>query len=277
MKALKKILPFFSKKKEVKADIASILAEAKQKGLVNTEFFTMIEGVLQIANMRAHDVMVPKHNMIMLKDDSSYADVVAEVNCSAHSRYPVVSQQNPDEVIGIMLSKDLLLYSLDKQDEFDIKKIIRDAVMVPESKRLDALLREFRLMHNHMAIVVDEYGTVSGIVTIEDILEEIVGEIEDEHDVEEEEFRITPQENNTFFVDAHTPLDQFNQYFSTTLASDEFNTIGGIVMHQFGYLPSAKEKVEVGNLTIQVKKADSRRIYELLVEPKQSSKAESNS
>jgi len=243
----------------------TVLCQAKHANLLNSELFTMIEGVVQIADMHASDVMVPKPNMIFIKDNATYADIADEVNRSIHSRYPVISHQNSDEVLGVVLAKDLLAFvSADKQPTFDVRAILRDALIVPETKRLDALLREFRLMHNHMAIVVDEYGSVVGLVTMEDVLEEIVGEIEDEYDVDDDNASIEQLTANEYQVNAQLSLDQFNQYFGTQFASDQFNTIGGVVMHAFGYLPQVKEEVRIQGRRFKIVKADNRRIYSVL-------------
>jgi magnesium and cobalt transporter len=258
----------FSKKTKSPEDFLSILRQARQANLINPELLSMIEGVLQIASMHASDVMVPKPDMIFIRDNSAYTEILAEINESAHSRYPVIRHENPDEVLGILLAKDLLPFtSPDKQNTFDVKTILRDVLIVPETKRLDALLREFRLMHNHLAIVVDEYGSIVGLVTIEDILEEIVGEIEDEYDVDDGAQAIEPLKTGEYQVNAQLSLEEFNQYFHTEFSSEQFNTIGGVVMHAFGYLPESNEEIKIQGSKFKILKADNRRIYSLLYWP----------
>lgn len=262
---LSQLHKLFSKKSKTPEDFMTMLRQAKQSSLINPELSSMIEGVLQIASMHASDVMVPKPNMIFIRDNATYAEIVEEVNESVHSRYPVINHENHDEVLGILLAKDLLrLISPERQIDFDVKTLLRDVLIVPETKRLDALLREFRLMHNHMAIVVDEYGSIVGLVTIEDILEEIVGEIEDEYDVEDEVPAIEQVRTGEYQVNAQLSLEDFNQYFQTDFASEQFNTIGGIVMHAFGYLPESNEEIKLQGFKFKILKADNRRIYSLL-------------
>ena len=181
---------------------------------------------------------------------------------SGHSRFPVIGD-NPDEVVGILLAKDLLLYAFERTGRaFDFRDVLRPAVFIPESKRLNVLLKEFRSSRNHIAIVVDEYGGIAGMVTIEDVLEQIVGEIEDEHDVEEED-TIRRHSQMHYTIKALTPIEDFNEYFGTTLADDEFDTIGGLVVHQIGHLPKRGERVVVGNMLFKVLRADNRRVHML--------------
>lgn len=265
---LKRLKNIFSKKTPSKTDFMSLLRQARLSNLLNAELFTMVEGLSQIASMHASDVMVPKPDMIFIRDNMSYVDIVAEVNESAHSRYPVISHQNQDEVIGVLLAKDLLAFvSPEKQLAFNLQTIVREALVVPETKRLDTLLREFRLMHNHMAIVVDEYGSIVGLVTIEDILEEIVGEIEDEYDVDDDMESIQQLTTGEYQVNAQLPLEEFNHYFKTDFTSEQFNTIAGVVMHAFGYLPEVKEEIKIKGYRFKILKADKRRIYSLLFYP----------
>lgn len=262
---LKNIGRIFRRSPAVSVDIKAILRDAKQKNLINTELFGMIEGVLEIAKMQASDVMVPKPSMKVLEAGSDYQAVLTKIAETAHSRYPVVSKESHDEVVGILLAKDLLNFTLPgKQAEFRVKSMLRDVVVVPETKRLDALLREFRLMHNHMAIVVDEYGSVVGLVTIEDVLEEIVGEIEDEYDTDEVSESIEKLTDKTFVCDAQLSLEDFNDYFKTQFSSAEFNTIGGVIMHAFGYLPAVNEEVTINQYHFKVIEAGDRQIRKVV-------------
>jgi magnesium and cobalt transporter len=189
-------------------------------------------------------------------------DLLRIIVNSGHSRFPVIGD-NPDEVVGILLAKDLLLYAFErKSEQFNLRDVLRPAVFIPESKRLNVLLKEFRSSRNHMAIVVDEYGGISGMVTIEDVLEQIVGEIEDEHDVEEED-TIRRHSQMHYTIKALTPIEDFNEYFGTQLEDDEFDTIGGLVVHQIGHLPKRGERIVIGNLLFKILRADNRRVHML--------------
>jgi magnesium and cobalt transporter len=224
----------------------------------------MIEGVLQVGEMHVRDIMVPRAQMVVVNSDSQPDDFVASVTESGHSRFPVIGD-NRDEVEGVLLAKDLLgYYARDEVQKFDMDDAMRPAVFIPESKRLNVLLREFRESRNHMAIVVDEYGGVAGLVTIEDVLEQIVGEIDDEHDTEEGSFirRLSNGEHN---VKAITPIDDFNDYFKTAFSDDEFDTIGGVVIKAFGRLPGRGETNNIGGVTFKVLRADKRRVHLLRV------------
>jgi len=242
-----------------KDQLIKILRDAETHHLLDTEALTMIEGVLQVSEMQARDIMVPRSQMIVIEVEKTPKEFLPQVIDSAHSRFPVIGEDR-DEVVGILLAKDLLSYLYKgEENKFNLKDLLRPAIFVPESKRLNVLLKEFRLKRNHMAIVVDEYGGVAGVVTIEDVLEQIVGEIEDEFDIDEESF-IKRLDDTTFIVKALTPIDEFNEQFQTDLSDEEFDTIGGIVMHEFGKLPKRGETVEIGNLTIEILHADNRRI-----------------
>lgn len=246
-------------------DLLGILREAQEKHLVDKYALKMLEGVLQVSEQRARDVMVPRKKMIVLKKDASIEDVYTTVIEYGHSRFPIISEDK-SEVVGILLAKDLLAHALDRKN-FKVEELMRPAVVVPESKRLNVLLKEFRANRNHMAIVVDEYGSVAGVVTIEDVLEQIVGEIEDEHDYEDEEY-ITKRSDKEYIVKALTPLEDFNAYFSTDFDTEEFDTVGGFIVGRLEHMPRKGEKVEQGKFRFEVLRADGRRVHLLKIKIK---------
>ncbi|MCY1506759.1 Magnesium and cobalt efflux protein CorC [compost metagenome] len=210
--------------------------------------------------------MVPRSQMVIIKASQTPREFLPAIIDSAHSRFPVIGE-GPDDVIGILLAKDLLPLILQgDNDGFNVKDLLRPATFVPESKRLNVLLREFRANHNHMAVVIDEYGGVAGLVTIEDVLEQIVGDIEDEHDVEEDSY-IKPLPSGDFLIKALTPIDNFNEAFESDFSDEEFDTVGGLVMNAFGHLPKRNEITEVGAFRFRVLSADSRRIHLLRLTP----------
>lgn len=236
---------------------------------LDAEEKSMLSGVLEVSEMQVRDVMVPRSQMVVIDIEDEFNDTLKLIVDSGHSRFPVIGEDR-DEVLGILLAKDLLRYfGSDEARDLTIKKLLRPASVIPESKRLNALLREFRASHNHMAIVVDEYGGVAGLLTIEDVLEEIVGEIDDEHDQEEAVY-IRPDGDRdgrpSFAVRALTRVEEFNQYFECALDDAEYDTVGGLVMHEFGRLPRRGEKVAFGGFKFAVVKADERRIDTLLVQ-----------
>ncbi|QEP44021.1 CBS domain-containing protein [Ectothiorhodospiraceae bacterium BW-2] len=248
--------------------LREMLEEAEQVDNPDLQALEMMRGVLDVVEMQARDIMIPRSQMAVLERDQSLETLLPIVIETAHSRFPVVGD-NRDEVIGILLAKDLLGY-LTRQESsgsFNIKDLVRPAMIIPESKRLNTLLREFRYTRNHMAIVVDEYGGVSGLITIEDVLEQIVGDIEDEHDLEEEddERNIQRLEGGEVLVSALTPIDDFNNFFGTQYSDDEFNTIGGVVMNHCGRMPKKGEKITLRPLSVVVEEADRRRIYKLRI------------
>jgi magnesium and cobalt transporter len=245
-----------------KTQLLDVLRAAHQRELFDTDALAMIEGVLQVDDMRVRDIMLPRSQVVALERNAEPADLLRTVVNSGHSRFPVLGDK-PDEVVGILLAKDLLLYAFErKSEQFNLSDVLRPAVFIPESKRLNVLLKEFRSSRNHMAIVVDEYGGISGMVTIEDVLEQIVGEIEDEHDVEEED-TIRRHSQMHYTVKALTPIEDFNDYFGTHLEDDEFDTIGGLVVHQIGHLPKRGERIVIGNLLFKILRADNRRVHML--------------
>ncbi len=234
---------------------------------LDAEEKSMLTGVLEVSETQVRDVMVPRSQMVVIDIEDDFEEILATIVKSGHSRFPVIGEDR-DEVLGILLAKDLLrLFGSD--DEVQIKKLLRPAAVIPESKRLNALLKEFRASHNHMAIVVDEYGGVAGLLTIEDVLEEIVGEIEDEHDDDEVEFIRPDGDRNgrpSFAVRALTRIEDFNDYFECELDDEEYDTVGGLVMHRLGRLPRRGEKVNYGGFEFAVIKADKRRIDALQVQ-----------
>jgi len=245
-----------------KTGLLELLRSAYQRELFDADALAMIEGVLQVDDMRVRDIMLPRSQVVVLERDAEPAELLRTIVNSGHSRFPVVGD-SPDEVVGIMLAKDLLLYAFErKSEQFDVRDLLRPAVFIPESKRLNVLLKEFRSSRNHMAIVVDEYGGVAGMVTIEDVLEQIVGEIEDEHDVEEED-TIRRHSQMHYTIKALTLIEDFNEYFGTHLEDGEFDTIGGLVVHQIGHLPKRGERIVIGNLLFKILRADNRRVHML--------------
>ncbi len=247
-------------------ELLQVLHDAGQRDLLDSDALKMIDGVMAVAEMQARDIMIPRSQMVVIEREASLEDILPRVIESAHSRYPVIGE-NRDVVEGIMLAKDLLPFSTGGEP-FDMREVLRPAVFIPESKRLNVLLTEFRTTRNHMAIVVDEYGGVAGLITIEDVLEQIVGKIEDEHDIEGEKGGILSLGSNRHEVPALTPIDEFNDYFSADLSDEEFDTVGGLVMNAFGRLPEMGEAVGIGGFTFYVTEADKRRIHLLEVEPR---------
>jgi magnesium and cobalt transporter len=236
---------------------------------LDAEEKSMLSGVLEVSETQVRDVMVPRSQMVVIDIEEDFDDILAMIVESGHSRFPVIGEDR-DEILGILLAKDLLRYfGSDEAKDLTIRKLLRPAAVIPESKRLNALLKEFRASHNHMAIVVDEYGGVAGLLTIEDVLEEIVGEIDDEHDPEEAEFIRPDGDRNgkpSFAVRALTRVEDFNEYFECELDDEEYDTIGGLVMHALGRLPRRGEKVNFGGFEFSVIRADKRRIDALQVQ-----------
>jgi len=244
-------------------ELVDVIRDSEINDLIDHDTRDMLEGVMEIAEKRVRDIMIPRSQMVTAEKEHNLDQLVALITDASHSRYPVISEDK-DHVEGILLAKDLLKYLGSGSAEFEINEVIRQAVVVPESKRVDRLLKEFREERYHMAIVVDEFGGVSGLVTIEDILEEIVGEIEDEFDDEEEE-DIRQLSKHTFSVKALTEIEEFNEQFHTNFNDDEVDTIGGMVMTSFGHLPARGEIVEIDRYNFKVTAADNRRIIQLQV------------
>jgi magnesium and cobalt transporter len=239
-----------------------VLRDAEERDILSSEMLRMIESVLQVSEMQVRDVMIPKSSMIVVESHCSLESLLPLVVESGHSRFPV---KENDDIIGILLAKDLLKYSIaENKLTFRINDILRPAIFVPQSKRLDILLREFRINRNHMAIVIDEYGHVSGVVTIEDVLEQIVGDIEDEYDVDEDD-EIKKHADGFYIVKASTSIDDFNEYFNTTFNDEAFDTISGLVLQEFGHLPKRGEVIQIDDYRFKVLHSDNRRIHLLEV------------
>ena len=246
------------------AQLIQFLRDAEQRDLIDADALLMIEGVLQVTEMQVRDIMIPRSQMVVVERDASLRDLLPVITKSAHSRFPVIGESR-DEVVGILLAKDLLPYFQDGTEaSFNVRDLLRPAVFIPESKRLNVLLKEFRASRNHIAIVVDEYGGVAGLVTIEDVLEQIVGEIIDEHDIEEDVF-IKKHNDQHYTVKALTPIEDFNEYFGVAFSDEEFDTIGGLVMNGFGHLPKRGEVLVIEPFQFKVLHANSRRIHLLHV------------
>ncbi len=241
-----------------------LLRSAYQRNLVDADALSIIEGALTVSEMQVRDIMIPRAQMDVIDINEPVETFIPQVIGTAHSRFPVIGQ-NRDDVIGVLLAKDLLRHYAG-EEQFNVREMLRPAIFVPESKRLNVLLREFRASRNHMAIVVDEYGGVAGLVTIEDVLEQIVGDIEDEYDFDEASDNILPEPGGRYRVKALTQIADFNAAFGTELSDDEHNTIGGQVIAQLGRLPRRGETLALAGLRIQVLRADSRRVYTLIVE-----------
>ncbi|MFT4047273.1 MAG: transporter associated domain-containing protein [Solimonas sp.] len=246
-------------------DLLELLRDAREAELIDNDAMSMFEGIVQTTEMHVRDVMVPRAQMVIVEADWTLARIFEVVIESGHSRFPVIGDSK-DEVIGILLAKDLLKFSTNvpAPATFDLARLVRPATFVPESKRLNVLLKEFRRSRNHMALVVDEYGGVAGLITIEDVLEQIVGEIDDEYD-EAEGARILKQDERRFLVSALATIDEFNAYFGTQLPTDGFDTIGGYVLHEFGHMPKRGESVRIDRYSFNVQRADTRRVHQFLV------------
>ncbi|MBY6205384.1 transporter associated domain-containing protein [Halomonas denitrificans] len=243
-------------------DLIELIREATESGLIESDTLAMIEGALEVDELQVRDVMIPRSQMVVLSQGSSLDDILPIILESGHSRFPVVGEDK-DEIQGILLAKDLLRL-VGRDSDVALADLIRAPVIIPESKRLNVLLREFRVNKNHMAIVVDEYGGVSGLITIEDVLEEIVGDIDDEHDTEAVE-DIQRLGEGRFQVQALTPIEDFNEALGTAFSDDEFDTIGGLVVAEFGRLPEVGESVGIEGWTFRVTAADDRRLHAMEV------------
>ena len=258
---------FLSDRPGTKEELLERIRQAEEDQILDREVLDTIEGALQMSHMQVRDIMVPRPQMAVVKADQTTTEFMQTITETSHSRFPVIGE-SPDDVLGILLAKDLLPLAFAKQmDDFDLNAMLRKPIFVPESKRLSVLLNEFRTNRYHMAIVLDEYGGVAGLVTIEDVLEQIVGEIEDETDAEEDDGNIRPFADNGFLVKALTTIDDFNEHFGTYYDETEFDTIGGIITQQFGHLPAKDEHIQVGELNFLILAADNRRIRLMQVNP----------
>jgi magnesium and cobalt transporter len=248
---------------KTREEIAGFLEQFKGRGVLAPDEYAMLQGVLEVSNTQVRDIMIPRSHMVVLHKDDSPEVLLKTIIESNHSRFPVIGEDR-DEVVGIVLAKDLLKQFAGEEHKVDIETLMRPAVFIPESKRLNTLLTEFRQSRNHMAIVVDEYGGVSGLATIEDVLEQIVGDIDDEHDPEEAA-SIQPQADGKFLVLALTRIEDFNEHFGVALSDEEYDTVGGLVMHELGRLPRRGEQVEFSGFRFKVLRGDRRRIHTLEV------------
>lgn len=261
---LEKILGAFSQEPKSRDELLDIIKDAAENKVVDAEALSIIEGALDVSSQQVREIMIPRSQMVVVSIEDHPKEFLPKIIESGHSRFPVVGE-SIDDIRGILLAKDLLPLVLKGVDEFRLEDHIRPANIIPESKRLNILLREFRENRYHMAVVIDEYGGVSGVVTIEDILEEIVGEIEDETDEEEADSFIRKVSDNDFVVKALTPIEDFNEYFECEFSDEEFDTIGGLIMQSFGHLPGRDEMTKLGDFKFRVLYADNRQIHLLRV------------
>lgn len=248
-----------------KNELVELITDAEEREVIDPQTREMIEGVIGVNEIRVRDIMIPRAQMTTIDIGQSVDQFLPVMLDTAHSRFPVISEDK-DHIEGVLLAKDLLAYAFHPEKVFHLKDVLRPAVIVPESKRVDVLLKEFRQQRYHMAIVVDEYGGVSGLVTIEDILELIVGEIEDEYDIEEEGTDdIRPLNKYTYSVKALTPVDEFNTFFETEFSEEEADTIGGIVLKAFGHMPSTNDEIAINDIHFKITNSDKRRLIQLKV------------
>jgi magnesium and cobalt transporter len=248
---------------EDREQLVELLHNAYENHLMDGDSLAMIEGVLQVSEMQVRDIMIPRSQMDVIDITDPPETFIPHVIETAHSRFPVI-EDDKNDVIGVLLAKDLLRYYAG--EDFEVRDMLRPAVFIPESKRLNVLLKEFRSNRNHIAIVVDEYGGVAGMVTIEDVLEQIVGDIEDEYDYDEDEDNIIKQAENRYRVKALTEIEDFNEIIGTQFSDEEFSTIGGLIVNKFGHLPKRGDHIVIDNLSIKVVRADSRRLHSVTIE-----------
>lgn len=260
---LDRLSAFLMREPEDREQLIGLMHSAYDRNLLDADALAMIEGVLQVSEMQARDIMIPRSQMDVIDISESPDQFIPSVIQTAHSRFPVIDE-NKDNVIGILLAKDLLRYYAG-EEAFNVREMLRPAVFIPESKPLNVLLKEFRDSHNHIAIVVDEYGGVAGLVSIEDVLEQIVGDIEDEHDIDDLDEKIVTERGGQYRVKALTEIVDFNEVFGTNYSDEMFDTIGGLVLKRFGRIPKRGEQISFDNLTFKVLRADSRRMYLLQV------------
>ena len=264
---LQRIGSFFSRNPSNSDEVADMLRSAENESIIDADALQIMEGALKVSDLQAREIMIPKSQMTLIESDFSLEKVLSVVTQSQHSRFPVIGESS-DDVLGILLAKELIPLILQGKESFDLKNMLRPANVIPESKRISVLLKEFREQRYHMAIVIDEYAGVSGLLTIEDILEEIVGEIEDETDEAEPE-QIIALKNNKYSVDAITEISDFNEYFDVGLPDDEFDTVGGLVIDAFGRLPEINEVETIDKFKFKVIAGDSRKITRVQVSLRQ--------
>lgn len=256
---LSRLRQFLHLEPQNKDDLIHLLRDAEERTLIDADTLRMIEGVIQFAQLHVRDIMVPKSQMVSIPQKARLSHVLKIIKDSGHSRFPVLDESQ-DTVIGVLHAKDMFRYQLaDDNEDFDLEDIVRHASIIPESKRLDLLLSEFQSNRNHMALVVDEYGSISGFVTIEDIIEQIVGDIEDEFDIDEESF-IKRHRNNEYVLKGHTPIETFNQQLNAAFSDKEYDTIGGIIINTMGHMPKRGERITIEGWDFKVIHADARRI-----------------
>ena len=260
---LERLSHFLSREPEDREQLVTLLHSAYENSLMDADSLAMIEGVLQVSEMQVRDIMIPRSQMDVIDITDPPETFIPHVIETAHSRFPVI-EDDKNDVIGILLAKDLLRYYAG--EDFEVRDMLRPAVFIPESKRLNILLKEFRSNRNHIAIVVDEYGGVAGMVTIEDVLEQIVGDIEDEYDYDEDEDNVIQNTDGQYRVKALTEIADFNEIIGTTLSDEEFSTIGGFIVNKFGHLPKRNDEITFDGLHIKVLRADSRRLHSFTVE-----------
>jgi magnesium and cobalt transporter len=260
---LERLTAWLSREPDNKEELLELLHAAYENNLLDADALSMIEGVMQVSEMQVREIMIPRAQMDVVDINDPPEKLLPYIIEAAHSRFPAIDGDR-DDVVGILLAKDLL--RLCTGEDVDLRDMLRPAIFIPESKRLNVLLREFRASRNHIAIVVDEYGGVAGLVTIEDVLEQIVGDIEDEYDYDEAEDNIVADEKGTWRVKAQTEVADFNDTLDAKFSDDEYDTVGGLVVHAFGRLPKRGETVEIGGFRFQVLRADSRRLHSLKVE-----------
>jgi magnesium and cobalt transporter len=256
---LERISHFLTGEPQDQEDLLEILRESQEKHLLDSDALSMIEGVLQVSEMRVRDIMIPRSQMVVVARDAELETIFPLVIEFAHSRFPVI-EDDRSKVVGILLAKDLLAHAL-RDKTLKVEDVMRPLSVVPESKRLNVLLKEFRTERSHMAIVVDEYGNAAGLVTIEDVLEQIVGKIEDEHDDDETQAYISQRSEREFIVNALTPIDDFNEYFSADLEDTDCDTIGGLILLRLEHFPKKGEKIEIDDFSFEVLRADNRRVH----------------
>lgn len=258
---LDKLLHAFSAEPKSRDELLEIIKDAADNQLLDQEALSIIEGALDVSSLQAREIMVPRSHIVAIRLEDSPQEYLPQLIESGHSRFPVIGE-NIDDIKGILLAKDLLPLALKGTDNFNLETILRPATIIPESKRVNVLLREFRENRYHMALVMDEYGGITGLLTIEDILEEIVGEIEDETDEQEEATDFIKRvSENDYIIKALTPIEDFNDFFSKEFSDEDFDTIGGILMQEFGHLPKRNEVVQMDNMQFRVLYADNRQIH----------------
>lgn len=262
-----RIRQFFAHEPRSRDELIASLRNACQHDILSIDTLMMLEGAIRVSEMHVRDVMIPRAQMVVLEMDAPPDELIKTIVESGHSRFPVIAD-NRDDVQGIFLAKDLLDYyaQLNDKQNFNMREVMRQSVFIPESKRLNVLLREFRTSHNHIAIVIDEYGGVAGLITIEDVIEQIVGDIDDEHDVDDTVF-IKQNHKGSYLVRALTPIEEFNEHFKTTFDDEGFDTISGLLLREFGHLPRRGESLELEGYHFEILRADNRRIHLLRVKP----------